>query len=382
MSLSSSVSISPSISSSSISNNRNSRDLEDKYGDSVVFPCPAKFEKIIPLDERYITHATFLKNKSSETTFIGLLTSNRFYKVDSDTLKKIWSIDLFDMHSIEGDESPDPKTLRIVYHVKQAPSLVGGLVNGGGGGGVGIGSNSSNGGNHNGNWDNNNNNNNNPEMSPPDSPTIQSRLSSSTKRGSSSSSISSGGGGGGGGSGSSGNGGISNDNYISEKIFITESEEIRDQWLVSLRLLTRQTFQKYFESTFIPAPAIYQLHIYAYKTNRKGKNQIRCILVSTERCYNISIKTPSLEIGKVKWSFPISALKTLQVFKSAPNILVLTLDNKENTKVKEVQQFILKDLIERNLLTNELRRIYAKLTKQSLTKDEKDELPKKFGKGK
>ncbi|KAN0015714.1 hypothetical protein ACTFIU_008458 [Dictyostelium citrinum] len=365
MSLSSSVSISPSISSSSISNNRNSRDLEDKYGDSVVFPCPAKFEKIIPLDERYITHATFLKNKSSETTFIGLLTSNRFYKVDSDTLKKIWSIDLFDMHSIEGDESPDPKTLRIVYHVKQTPSLVGGLVNGGGGGGSG-GSN----GNH---IDNNN-----PEMSPPDSPTIQSRLSSSSsssKRGSSSSS--SGGGGGGGGSG-----GISNDNYISEKIFITESEEIRDQWLVSLRLLTRQTFQKYFESTFIPAPAIYQLHIYAYKTNRKGKNQIRCILVSTERCYNISIKTPSLEIGKVKWSFPIAALKSLQVFKSAPNILVLTLDNKENTKVKEVQQFILKDLIERNLLTNELRRIYAKLTKQSLTKDEKDELPKKFGKGK
>ncbi|KAK5577765.1 hypothetical protein RB653_002713 [Dictyostelium firmibasis] len=363
MSLSSSVSISPSISSSSISNNRNSRDLEDKYGDSVVFPCPSKFEKIIPLDERYITHATFLKNKSSETTFIGLLTSNRFYKIDSDTLKKIWSIDLFDMHSIEGDESPDPKTLRIVYHIRQSPSLVGGLVNGGGSGG----SNS----NHNGSWDNNN-----PEMSPPDSPTIQSRLSSSIKRGSSSSSSLSGGGGGGGG------GGISNDNYISEKIFITESEEIRDQWLVSLRLLTRQTFQKYFESTFIPAPAIYQLHIYAYKTNRKGKNQIRCILVSTERCYNISIKTPSLEIGKIKWSFPIAALKTLQVFKSAPNILVLTLDNKENTKVKEVQQFILKDLIERNLLTNELRRIYSKLTKQSLTKDEKDELPKKFGKGK
>ncbi|KAM9964726.1 hypothetical protein ACTFIW_004502 [Dictyostelium discoideum] len=376
MSLSSSVSISPSISSSSISNNRNSRDLEDKYGDTVVFPCPSKFEKIIPLDERYITHATFLKNKSSETTFIGLLTSNRFYKVDSDTLKKIWSIDLFDMHSIEGDESPDPKTLRIVYHVKQTPSLVGGLVSGGGG---------SN-GNHNGGggFDNNNN----PEMSPPDSPTIQSRLSSSSsKRGSSSSSSSSSGGGGGGGGGGgsgggSGSGGISNDNYISEKIFITESEEIRDQWLVSLRLLTRQTFQKYFESTFIPAPAIYQLHIYAYKTNRKGKNQIRCILVSTERCYNISIKTPSLEIGKVKWSFPIAALKTLQVFKSAPNILVLTLDNKENSKVKEVQQFILKDLIERNLLTNELRRIYAKLTKQSLTKDEKDELPKKFGKGK
>ncbi|EGC28738.1 hypothetical protein DICPUDRAFT_159779 [Dictyostelium purpureum] len=352
-SLSSSVSISPSISSSSISNHHqqqqqptssrrqsNSHELEDRYGDTTLYPCPSKFEKIVPLDERYITHTVFLKNKSSETTFIGLLTSKKFYKVDSDTLKKIWTIDLFDMHSIEGDESPDPKTLRIVYHVKQqqTPNQSGQQFDP----------------NH--HHHQNINDSNNPELSPPDSPTIQSRISTSMAKRS------------------------SNDNYMAEKILIAESEETRDQWLISLRLLTRQTFQKYFEASFIPAPAIYQLHVYAYKTNRKGKNQVRCILISTERCYNISIKTPSLEIGKVKWSFPIGNLKSLSTFKNAPNTLVLILDNKENTKVKEQQQFILKDQIERNLLINEIRRIFLKITKQHLTKDEKDEFPKKASK--
>eukprot|EP01132_Coremiostelium_polycephalum_P005873 gene5873-7305_t len=314
-----------------------------------LYPCPARFDKIIPLEERYITHSTFLKNKSSETTFIGLLTSQKVYKIDPDSNKKIWSIDLVDIHSVEGDESVDPKTLKIVYHIKQSSSLVGGLISshgsGGSGGGSGGGGSSSL-----------HNDSNNPEVSPPDSPTLHNRLSqithSALKRNSS----------------------TSHDSYISEKILIAESEEIRDQWLISLKIITRQLFQKFFESTYIPAPAIYQLHMYVYKTNRKGKNQIRCIVLSTERLYNISVKQ-TLELGKIKWSFPISALKNLQVFKNPSNLLIMCQDNKENSKVKETQQFIFKDQSERNLMVNEMRRIYAKSTKGGiLNKEERDEV--------
>jgi len=144
-STSSSTSLSPTFSSHSLvasQTHQHHNDIEEKYSDSSLYPCPAKFEKIIPLEERYITYSTFLKNKSSETTFIGLLTSHRIYKIDPDSLKRIWSIDLCDIHSIEGDESIDPKTLKIVYHIRHSGissdgAIVNGGINSGGGGGGG-----------------------------------------------------------------------------------------------------------------------------------------------------------------------------------------------------------------------------------------------------
>ncbi|EGG22417.1 hypothetical protein DFA_04538 [Cavenderia fasciculata] len=341
--------LSPSASSLSIAPHANgsTHDLEDKYSDTALYPSPPRFDKIIPLDERYITHSTFLKNKSSETTFIGLLTSSRLYKVDPDTNKKIWSIDLLDIHSVEGDESADPKTLKIVYHVRSNEDNGHAGASGSPAGSRLSGTHHRGGDHHN---TSHRDESNNPETTHTESPNLQTRISmftqSALKRG--------------------------NENYIREKLWVAESEDIRDQWLIAVRLVSRNLFQKFFESNFIPSPAFYQLHLYVYKINRKGKTQVRCVLISSERFYNISVKQ-SLEIGKVKWSFPLASLKNLQIFKNPPNLLIVHIDNKENSKVKEHQQFITRDSHERNLLANELRRLYNKLTKQQLNKEEKEE---------
>ncbi|GAM23007.1 hypothetical protein SAMD00019534_061820, partial [Acytostelium subglobosum LB1] len=309
-------------------------DLEERYLTSPPHPIPSRFEKLViswAQDEHYITHATFRKSLAGETSYIGLLTSYRFYKVDPDTNRMTWSINIVDMHSVEGDEAVDPKILKIVYHLRPTSG------------------------------DGNSNN----EPSPPDSPHLGSsshqtsgmqRLSmvtASIKRATGSHST--------------------DDSFVGEKSLVAESEDARDQWLIALRQLMRNTFQKLFESSFIPAPAVYQLHLYVYKTNRKGKNQIRCILVSTERVYNISVKQ-SLELGKPKWSFSIGSLKGLQVFKNPTNLLLINIDSsKESGKIKETQQFVMRDTNERNLLANELKRLYTKITKGTLSKEEKDE---------
>ncbi|EFA85175.1 hypothetical protein PPL_02175 [Heterostelium album PN500] len=321
-----SSSLSPSQSSMSLGTHE--QPLEEKYADTSLYPLPVRFEKLIPLDERYITHSTFLKNKT-ETSFIGLLTSAKFYSVDPDTNKQKWIINLFDIHSIEGDESIDPKMLKIVYHIRPTSGTSGtstssGNLNstivGGGGGGGGT----SNGGIGTvGNSLSSSTDNMNP--SPPDSPNI-----------------------------SGGGGGLhrigqltatalkkatnaSDSNFIGEKVFIAESEDIRDQCYSSNHLYRRPQSINY-----------------------------------------ISTVKQNLELGKVKWSFPITALKNIQVFKSPTNLIVLNLDNKENSKVKDTQQFILRDIFERNFVVNELRRLYNRSTKQHLTKEEKDEpQPKK-----
>eukprot|EP01112_Ceratiomyxa_fruticulosa_P017011 TRINITY_DN5227_c0_g1_i1.p1 TRINITY_DN5227_c0_g1~~TRINITY_DN5227_c0_g1_i1.p1 ORF type:complete len:139 (+),score=24.85 TRINITY_DN5227_c0_g1_i1:185-601(+) len=94
------------------------------YKDPTSFPCPPKFDKIVPKTEQYFTHAVFrkyTKRDHAEKLFILLLTNVRFYKVEVDNYHEIWARDLIDIHSIEGDD-PDssartPTLLRLVCRI-------------------------------------------------------------------------------------------------------------------------------------------------------------------------------------------------------------------------------------------------------------------------
>ncbi|GAM23109.1 hypothetical protein SAMD00019534_062840 [Acytostelium subglobosum LB1] len=331
---SSSSSMTPSVSSCSLPLIHQWSESEERYTDTSFFPLPIRFDKLIPLSERYITHSYFQRHNGS-SSFIGLLTNARFYKVDPDTNKKNWSIDLIDVVAVEGDDLVDPRVLRIVYHIRD-----GGAANGAG-------------------------NEYDAEVSPPNSPLNSSSGGSgyhrqTLKRRASFSSPGS--------SASNGDNGAP----WAEKILMAESEDDRDHWLIAMRFLVRNLFQKQFEAAILPAPEVYQLHLYVHKSSRKGKSQVKCMLLSTERLYCLSVKH-SWAMGKVKWSVPYSALKGLQISKINCNQLVVTLDNKDNTKLKDVQQFTMRDVFERNMFLNELRRLYNKTTKTHLPREEKEE---------
>jgi hypothetical protein len=51
----------------------------------------------------------------------------------------------------------------------------------------------------------------------------------------------------------------------------------------------------------VPAPEVYQSHFYVEKMNRKGKLQMRCLVISTVNVYNISVKG-GRGLGKIKVS--------------------------------------------------------------------------------
>lgn len=53
------------------------------------------------------------------------------------------------------------------------------------------------------------------------------------------------------------------------------------------------------KGSYIPSPDAYQCHFYVEKFNRKGKTQIRCLVISTSHIYNISVKS-GRELGKTK----------------------------------------------------------------------------------
>ena len=118
----------------------------------------------------------------------------------------------------------------------------------------------------------------------------------------------------------------------------------------------RVTYQKFFESAYIlsifavsltravavlvPAPEVYQwsalssffyafsatvasthllADVYGNKLNENGKLQIRCLVASTTRLYNVKINTPGMEMErKAQWAFPIAALVALVTYGDNP----------------------------------------------------------------
>lgn len=57
-----------------------------------------------------------------------------------------------------------------------------------------------------------------------------------------------------------------------------------------------------YAGSCILAPEVYQCHFYVEKVNRKGKTQIRCLVISSTNIYNLNVKS-GRELGKPKVIF-------------------------------------------------------------------------------
>eukprot|EP01112_Ceratiomyxa_fruticulosa_P018118 TRINITY_DN5750_c0_g1_i1.p1 TRINITY_DN5750_c0_g1~~TRINITY_DN5750_c0_g1_i1.p1 ORF type:complete len:358 (+),score=56.30 TRINITY_DN5750_c0_g1_i1:183-1256(+) len=308
-----------------------SLEIEEVYTDPTHFPCPIRFDKIVPMNEQYITHALFKKFKdNTEKLFILLLTTTRYYKISVDSFHQVWSRDLIDLHAIEGDDASSaatPTLLRLVCRVAPKSS-----------------------------------------REPRDS-SVRNRMSVEGPL----------------------TYGLMDKNLLKPKSYHAESIEVRDHWLIALRVLLRDMWQQKFESTLILSPDIYQTHVYVDKINRHGKNQVRCVLLSIDRLFNVMSKGMT-EIGKVKWSFPHEAMSKLDMYANPPNLLDIHVDSSNKGvrgKVKNVISLAFKDKLERDMIVAELRRLYFNKTKKHLSKvdiedewgkDREKTLRAKFGK--
>jgi len=146
--------------------------------------------------------------------------------------------------------------------------------------------------------------------------------------------------------------------FIEERTFVFDSQEIREEWMLLLRALVRNIWQAQFEHSYLQAPEIYQLHKFVTKVNNKGRNQVRCLAISTERVYNIqAIQGYPPSPGKIKWYFKINTIKkiaSVEDNEGGRTLVISTSLPKGKTEVT----FIFKDSKERREVLHELRRLF------------------------
>lgn len=63
--------------------------------------------------------------------------------------------------------------------------------------------------------------------------------------------------------------------------------------------------------------------VYGNKLNENGKLQVRCLVASTTRLYNMKISTPGMELErKAQWAFPIASLVALVTYGDNPLVRI------------------------------------------------------------
>jgi hypothetical protein len=78
------------------------------------------------------------------------------------------------------------------------------------------------------------------------------------------------------------------DDFLKSKVIRCHSEEERDQWITVFHALLRNSWQKKFESTILPAPEIYKRHAFVIKDNNDR------LIVLSDFWFYVSSSTLSL----------------------------------------------------------------------------------------
>jgi hypothetical protein len=162
-------------------------------------------------------------------------------------------------------------------------------------------------------------------------------------------------------------------NHLSEKEFTCNNEEERSDLYRIVKKLSMDAWQYFFEVEGpIKPPEIYQGHLFLTKRNRKGKFQIRFIVMSNRKMYNMEAKISSktrVEVHKCKWAFPLSDIKAVATYTDEPIALTLTVDTQhsEKKKVKDSVTYLVDNQTERDFCIAELRRLYYLSSRQELS---------------
>ncbi|KAJ5079946.1 hypothetical protein M0811_14321 [Anaeramoeba ignava] len=158
--------------------------------------------------------------------------------------------------------------------------------------------------------------------------------------------------------------------YLKVQSYLCESTEKRTEWVDSFYEALRDFWQQFFEKQYVPEPEIYQVHALLTKFNRKKKKQIRCLVLSTERVFNIGVKLSDMKPSKVRWAIPLSRLEKVLLYRNNLRAFGIQINNtalKKNSqsKMSTIYSFLAKDIEEREMIVQELHILYLnKMGKQ------------------
>eukprot|EP00771_Trimastix_marina_P003045 gnl/Trimastix_PCT/4226.p1 GENE.gnl/Trimastix_PCT/4226~~gnl/Trimastix_PCT/4226.p1 ORF type:complete len:284 (-),score=39.12 gnl/Trimastix_PCT/4226:204-1055(-) len=152
-----------------------------------------------------------------------------------------------------------------------------------------------------------------------------------------------------------------------------KSELDRDMWIILFLRLMREAWQAHFESTCIPEPAIYQYHIPLTKVNRHRKEQVRVLVLSTERVLLVQMRGNNTEMRTVKAAFDYRDLVLLQTSRTQPTLFSLKFQATRN--IKSSFRFFVRTCEERRTICAEINRLYYTATKEWLNWEDVHEIP-------
>jgi hypothetical protein len=106
--------------------------------------------------------------------------------------------------------------------------------------------------------------------------------------------------------------------------FEMSSRAQRDLFELVIHATARNLWQAFFEAQFVSNPDIYQAHCILTKFTRKNKRLTRCLLLTVDKVYNLSLNH-AFEPDKLHWSFGYNSIIDLEVFAGNPRTFAFTL---------------------------------------------------------
>eukprot|EP00013_Stygamoeba_regulata_P024416 CAMPEP_0177646710 /NCGR_PEP_ID=MMETSP0447-20121125/9914_1 /TAXON_ID=0 /ORGANISM="Stygamoeba regulata, Strain BSH-02190019" /LENGTH=410 /DNA_ID=CAMNT_0019149251 /DNA_START=63 /DNA_END=1295 /DNA_ORIENTATION=+ len=164
------------------------------------------------------------------------------------------------------------------------------------------------------------------------------------------------------------------------KLLHTQSFEManrtqRDLFELVIRAAARNLWQAFFEVRFIPNPDIYQAHCILTKFTRKKKRLTRCLLLTMDKVYNLSLNS-TFEPEVLRWTFGYNSIVDLEVFAGNPRTFSFTLQPRtaslggvRTTSLPDRFIFEANSDHERKWIMHEISRLYSlKMRNQLVTK--------------
>lgn len=172
-------------------------------------------------------------------------------------------------------------------------------------------------------------------------------------------------------------------NFLIPRDFICATTDEKDELFSVMRTNLVDTWQAHLECEIesIPPTEYYQNHLFLTKRNRKGKLQIRFVVLTDKKMYNFEARMVGrrIEPQKCKWAFPISDLQRVTTYADDPQAFSITVDTKsaERKQVKSSVTYLVDNKHERTLFIREVKRLYFQAEGTELEQEETTSKPPK-----
>lgn len=159
------------------------------------------------------------------------------------------------------------------------------------------------------------------------------------------------------------------DSCLLSRTYECEDRAERDEWIVLQQRLIRDYYQRVLEKSFIPAPEVYQYHLWVQKAKKKT-NPFRLLFLSNERIYMLKMcmGEENVRNSKIDFIYPIESVIIKRLART-PNAVSLQFDKAMLSRMKvkltiDRVDFRCRDVLEMTQMFKRIALCYHRKTKK------------------